>query len=213
MLQISFITALRYSLPRRYARWRLGVTHEEAHSYNITDRVLLTFDDYGSETTVRGVLDILEKEGVKAAFFLQGDWSGENPELVQEVTQRGHWLGNHSYSHPQLDTLSDEGVRSELHRGLESNLLRPPYGAYNDHIRQIAAQYGFKISFWTIDSWDWRGLSAKQMQRLILPRLHKGACILLHLNAPNTLEALPGLIAGIRARGYELCHTGTEIQA
>jgi peptidoglycan/xylan/chitin deacetylase (PgdA/CDA1 family) len=58
---------------------------------------------------------------------------------------------------------------------------------------------------------DWKGISAAEIRKNVLPKLHKGACVLLHLNTPHTLEALPGLIAGIRERGYELCFEGNEV--
>jgi peptidoglycan/xylan/chitin deacetylase (PgdA/CDA1 family) len=206
------VQALRYDLPRAYARWRMGVLRDEAYTFNTTNRVLLTFDDSGTEENVRGILDVLDNEKVKAAFFLLGNWADKNPKLVQEIVDRGHWLGNHTYDHPHLPKLTPEEVRSQIKRGPKCQLFRPPYGEYDNQIRRIAQEEGYKVSFWTIDSWDWRGLSAQEMLDIILPRLHDGACILMHLNAPHTLEMLPKLIGSIREAGFELCHDGTEIK-
>jgi peptidoglycan/xylan/chitin deacetylase (PgdA/CDA1 family) len=102
-------------------------------------------------------------------------------------------------------------VAMEMKKGLQTKIMRPPYGSYDKRVRKIVHSLGFKIAYWTIDSFDWRGISAKEITWNVVPNLHKGACILMHLNAPHTLEALPAIIAGIRERGLELCYDGTEI--
>jgi len=202
---------IRYAILRAYARRRLGIRRDEALTYNTTKRIMLTFDDYGTEANIRSILTLLRKERIRAFFFIQGDWAQTHPELVELITREGHWLGNHSYSHARLSDLPDDELQKELANGLQTKVMRPPYGAYNNHVRQIAKTHGFRISFWTIDSWDWKGITAKEIERIVLAQLHPGACILLHLNADHTLEALPGLIAGIRTQGYELCSDGTEV--
>lgn len=211
---LKFTTMLKkvwFAIPRQYALWRIGPTQAESRAYNTTDRVLLTFDDYGTPETIGGILDVLREQNVKAAFFLRGDWAKQHPDLVKDIADSGHWVANHSYSHPHLTKLSDEQLRQEIQKGPAAKLMRPPFGAYNNRVRRIAAELGFKIAFWTIDSWDWKGISTSEIQHNVLSGLHAGACVLLHLNAPHTLEALPGLINKIRERGYELCFEGTEI--
>lgn len=201
-------------LRRRYAIWRGVATDAESRGYNTTDRILLTFDDYGTAKNIHGILDVLAKEQARAFFFIKGKWvleSKENAELVKEIEAQGHWVGSHSYNHVRLDQQTDETIQTELKKGLQTKIMRPPYGAYDKRVRKIAHSLGFKIAYWTIDSFDWKGISAQEIQQNVLPNLHKGACILMHLNTPHTLEALPGLIAGIKERGFELCHDGTEI--
>lgn len=202
-------------IQHRYAQLRHGLSYvapEESHCYNATDRVLLTFDDYGDADTISGILAVLKREQVKAFFFLEGEWADQNQDLVEKIRQAGHWIGNHTYSHPHLLDLTEDEVEDEISRGLRTEIMRPPYGEFNDKVRDIAARHGFKIGVWTVDSLDWKGLSVEEIYENVLPNLHPGACILLHLHPPHTLAALPGLIAGIRERGYELCHDGTEIQ-
>src|SRR5688572_21545031 len=99
------------NLHRQYALWRMGVTFKESRSYNTTDRILLTFDDFGTPENIRGILDVLDEHKVKAAFFIKGKWAKENPELAKLFKERGHWLESHSYNHVRLDLLSNDEIR------------------------------------------------------------------------------------------------------
>jgi peptidoglycan/xylan/chitin deacetylase (PgdA/CDA1 family) len=198
-------------LARAYALWRIKPTQEESRSYNGTDRILLTFDDYADSENIHELLDILKEQKVKAAFFLVGEWAQTHQEMVAAIRAAGHWIGNHTFSHRKLTKLSPMEIEKEIQSGVPGKLLRPPYGAYNKKIRDIAAKLGYHIAFWTIDSSDWKGIDASRIEERILENLHPGACILLHLHARKSIEALPRLIQNIRAQGFELCNNGNEI--
>jgi peptidoglycan-N-acetylglucosamine deacetylase len=185
-----------------YANMRVGATAMEKRAYHAGDSVMLTFDDYGSPEQVEQLLEILSKSDVRAMFFLQGDWAQQHPELLKQIVEAGHVIGNHTYSHRDLLSLDDADVRKEIAGGPGSTWLRPPRGRYDKRIRRIAAELGYKICYWSIDSDDWQGGSAEQIDRNVLGQLHPGAVILFHIHGPHTLEALPGVIAGIRERGY-----------
>ncbi len=208
---LNKISRAKDRLMRPYVLWRIKPTKEESYGYNHTNRILLTFDDYADNVNIYHILDILRGQKVKAAFFLVGEWAQGNPELVNTIKADGHWVGNHSYSHRKLTKLSSTEIEKEIRNGVPSKLLRPPYGAYNDRIRKIAHKLGYRIVFWTINSGDWKGIDARQIQENVLGELHPGACVLLHLNGHYTIEALPSLIQGIRKRGFELCSNGSEI--
>ena len=203
---------LTNKIARAYSLWRIRPTPEEVRSHNDTDRILLTFDDFTDEVSLHKLLAILKDKNVRAAFFLIGEWTEKNPALVEEIKVAGHWVGNHSYSHRHLTKLSSSEVEAEIARGVASALLRPPYGSYDARIRSIAAKLGYRISFWTVDSDDWKGISATNIHENVVRDLHPGACILMHLNGPHTIEALPSIIDTIRERGFELCYEGTEIK-
>jgi peptidoglycan/xylan/chitin deacetylase (PgdA/CDA1 family) len=200
---------IRLQLLKRYADFRVGATIAEKHAYKTSPSILLTFDDYGSPVQVQRVLQILASEQVRAMFFLQGDWAGRRPQLVQAIAAGGHIIGNHTYSHPDLLSLSDQEVESQISRGPHSRWLRPPQGRYNRRVREIAHRLGYRICYWTIDSDDWQGVSPEQISRKVLAELHPGAVILFHLHADHTIRVLPQLISAIRARGYEL-HSPAE---
>ncbi|HUD11154.1 MAG TPA: polysaccharide deacetylase family protein [Candidatus Saccharimonadia bacterium] len=191
-------------LLKAYAAWRVGATKDEMLAYRNSGSILLTFDDYGSEDQIDELLHELERERVQAMFFLQGDWATQNPHLVSKVANKGHVIGNHTYSHPDLLALSDDEVRREITTGVTSIWLRPPRGRYNNRIRKIAASLGYRICYWTIDSDDWQGVSGSLIERKVLAELHPGAVILFHIHADETRRILPSLIKSIRDSGFEL---------
>ena len=187
-----------------YADWRIGATPAEKRAYNPTDEILFTFDDYGSTQQVNDILRILKEKNVKAAFFLQGSWAAQNPELVDKIRSAGHIVGNHTYTHRVLMGMADQEIRAEISNGIEAPWFRPPEGRYNNHIREIAKSLGYAVCYWTIDSQDWTGAPVKEMRHTILSELVPGAAILFHLNAEHTIELLPSLIEEIRERGFDL---------
>jgi peptidoglycan/xylan/chitin deacetylase (PgdA/CDA1 family) len=189
---------------KTYADWRVGATKAEKYSYRNADTVMLSFDDYGSEAQVDELLTILNRESLKAMFFLQGDWAIKNPAMVAKVAAAGHVIGNHTYSHPDLLSLTDEEVRQEISTGVASSWLRPPRGRYNARIRRIAADLGYRICYWTIDSDDWQGVPGDVITRKVLAEVHPGAVILFHIHADETRRVLPSLISAIREKGYQL---------
>jgi peptidoglycan/xylan/chitin deacetylase (PgdA/CDA1 family) len=181
-----------------------GPTATERRCGNTTDRVQLTFDDGAAPERVSALLDVLSAKGVRAGFFLVGRWADAHPDLVARMRTEGHWLGNHSASHADLARLGEGAVRQEIAGGVDADLLRPPYGAMNGRVRDIAASAGYRLCLWDIDTNDWRGRSADEIQRTVWGGLRPGAVVLLHLHGRSTLAALPALIDGIRSRGFEL---------
>jgi len=192
------------SILKRYAAFRVGATDMEKRAYHLGDSVMLTFDDYGNSSQVKQILKVLAENGVKAMFFVQGDWAEKSPELIDQIRKAGHMIGNHTYSHQDLKSLTDEEVREEIRRGPQSKWLRPPRGRYNDRIRQIAAEFGQVICYWDTDSDDWMGVSKDAIVRKVVTEVKPGSVVLLHIHAAHTAEALPEVIAGIRGRGFEV---------
>ncbi|HEY6736201.1 MAG TPA: polysaccharide deacetylase family protein [Candidatus Saccharimonadia bacterium] len=196
-----------------YADWRVGATVAEAHCYTQGGRILLTFDDYADPTRVRDLLALLKQLDVQAMFFIQGDWADQHAGLMRVMSEAGHVVANHTYSHRNLLELSDDEVREEISRGPKSQWLRPPQGKFDQRIRQLAAELGYQLCYWTIDSDDWQGVSAAAMQTKIMAEVEPGAVILFHLHGRHTLEVLPGLVAAIRDRGFEVARLGEALWA
>lgn len=194
-----------------YADWRSGATIDEKRCYNVSDRILLSYDDSIDQNNLTELLILLKKYDVKVIFFLIGSWAEQNHKMVDDMRAHGHWIGNHTATHQNLTKISDEAVRREIRGGVNSSLLRPPYGAYNARVKKIASDMGYKIANWSIDTEDWKGLSVEQIQTRVFRNLAPGACILLHLNSKLLIGTLPVLIEGIRKRGFELCTIGDEI--
>ena len=100
--------------------------------------------------------EYLQGRGIRAGFFLINQFAKDYPGIVSTLRQQGHWVLNHSYSHPDLTAISPSRVSWEIRRGVYSNRLRPPYGAYNSTVSTIASTLGYRICNWTIHTLDWQ---------------------------------------------------------
>ena len=164
--------------------------------------IVLTFDDQGTVEQVEALLDILAAEKVKAVFFPVGKWAQLNPELIQRMNDEGHVVGNHTYSHAHLPTLTEEEVRSEIENGPGSHFLRLPYGEHNAMVDSVAEELGFQIYGWNVDPEDWNGGSTQQIVETVIQEVQPGSVVLLHMQGKHTAEALKQIIPLLRERGY-----------
>ena len=164
------------------------------------------------EDELREMLDILDEHQVRASVFFEGKFADNNRELVLEVFNRGHIVGNHSYSHPAnwLDFLY-AGFKEEIVRtneiltniiGAEVIYFAPPGGAFTDDTLQAAYDQGMYTILWSADSIDWRGEPASVLINRVMNRINPGGLILTHPK-PETIIALPEIIERIRNEGYE----------
>lgn len=169
--------------------------------------IILSFDDSSTPARANAILDVLSQKGAKAVFCVNGNWSAANPAIISRMRAEGHSMCNHTASHPDLTKLSDEAIRTEILNGAlpgDDGRLRPPYGAYDSRVKAIAVSAGYFIYLWSIDTRDWAGTSEDAMLNEVLRNLRPGAVVLMHLHGANTLAALPRIIDGIRAAGYQV---------
>jgi peptidoglycan/xylan/chitin deacetylase (PgdA/CDA1 family) len=171
----------------------------------------LTFDDGPSNAHTPALLNALKQNGLKATLFNEGQYAATYPAQVRAEVAAGMWIGNHSYDHPHLTTLSQSQIDSEISRtqtaiasagGGTPKLFRPPYGETNSTVKAIEAKYGLTEIIWNIDSQDWNGASVAQIVQAN-SRLTNGQIILMHEWPANTLTAIPQ-IAQVLA-SHNLC--------
>lgn len=158
------------------------------------------------------ILDTLDREGVKATFFLDGSWLARNPEMARAIAARGHEMANHAYSHPDMSRLGKEQQRRQIERteellrttlGVENRWFAPPSGAYNATTVQTAAELGLKTVLWTVDTVDWRKPAPSAIVAKIARDVGPGSLILMHPTSSSS-DALAGMIAAIRKKGLAL---------
>jgi peptidoglycan-N-acetylglucosamine deacetylase len=182
---------------------------------NSSGRVLLTFDDwaYGDPYRATRIGAYLQSRNIRAAYFLISQEAQSYPEIVSTLRRQGHWVLNHTWSHPNLTMLPDAAVSSQISLGISSNLLRPPYGAYDSRVANIAAGLGYRICTWTIDTLDWQrpdGVSYRSMSsiRSIVRTSSRSAkasgVVLGHLDT-NYPSAISGIIYDLHRQGLLLC--------
>ncbi len=158
-------------------------------------------------------LELFEKEGIKTTFFLGGYWLEKYPDYAKKIVASGHEIGNHTYSHPHLNSLSPQEIRHELERnhtlivditGFTPTLFRPPFGEYSNKVIEAAASLGYQTIQWSIDSLDWRNPTVDHIVQRIQSQVRPGSIILFHNNGQNTLAALKVLLPSLKAQGYRI---------
>ncbi len=182
-----------------------------------TNRIALTFDDGPDDTYTPQVLQILEEHRVPATFFLMGSRAERYPEIVREMVTNGHIIANHSWSHPDLRTLTEERVHSEITRteeilhqitGLQTAMMRPPFGAISEMNLVQLRGMGYHVINWSVDSRDWETEDVDQILRNTLPDVEEEAILLFHSaggegqSMAATVEVLPELIETLTEQGY-----------
>lgn len=178
--------------------------------------VALTFDDGPTPAYTPQVLDVLDRYGATATFFVNGAQIERFPLLAREMAGRGHVLSNHTWSHRELPGLPastfaaevDPTTASIVHvTGRPVHCVRPPYGAYDREVVSRLAGRGLHTAMWTVDTRDWTRPGAAEIARRALDGLHPGAVILFHDGGGDrsqTVAALPRILEGIRAAGYRV---------
>lgn len=177
-------------------------TEQERHCWRDSHSIALTFDDYAEPGRVNDILDILYRERVRAGFFPVGQWVLDHQALVERMKRDGHWVGGHTFSHRRLRWARAHTITREVLAVPVGQFIRPPFGDYGRRVRRILTRLELKACYWTVDSRDWTGITAAEICDNVLNGLDRRGVVLLHLNGPNTLEALPQLITVIRNAGF-----------
>ncbi|HEY5882977.1 MAG TPA: polysaccharide deacetylase family protein [Nakamurella sp.] len=180
----------------------------------------LTFDD-GPGPATGQILDILATKGVQATFCVVGRKVAENPGMTRRIVADGHTLCNHSWDHPAgFDTLAPDVLNGQIGRtqdaiiaatGHPARYLRAPEGRFGDPtgtVHQAGQQARTLLLGWAIDSRDWTKPGAGAIVSIVVGSVSPGAIILMHdaggADRQQTIEALPGVVDGLRAAGYTL---------
>jgi peptidoglycan-N-acetylglucosamine deacetylase len=175
--------------------------------------IAMTFDDGPHVTNTAKLLDMAAKRHIKLTFFVLGECIEQNPEVLRREVAEGHEIGNHSWSHPNLAKLSDEGVRNQLQRtediivkttGIRPKLMRPPYGELTKRQRQwVNRDFGYKIILWDVDPLDWKRPGSSVVAQRIIAGARPGSIILSHDIHPPTIAAMPQVFDALLAKGFK----------
>jgi peptidoglycan/xylan/chitin deacetylase (PgdA/CDA1 family) len=174
----------------------------------------ITFDDgpHGSQTP--RLLKMLKERGIRSTFFVVGQCVAANPEIAKQIVAEGHEIASHSWSHPLLSQMGEEGVRDQLQRthdvirqetGVVPTLMRPPFGGFTATQKAWAhGVWGYKCILWDVDSNDWKHRSPAKTQSIILASSRPGSIILCHDIHKSTIDAMPATLDGLLAKGLKL---------
>ena len=143
---------------------------------NAPRKLAITFDDGPNPAITPKLLDLFERYSGRATFFLIGDFVRQCPELARETVARGHRLGNHTDTHPNLFKRTPSQIRAQLQRcnqaisdatGAAPNWFRPPYGLRNPWVIPAAHRLGLQAVMWTVITYDWKA----QSPEWLIPRM------------------------------------------
>lgn len=143
-------------------------------------------------------------------FFTMGNHMEERPSDAAYVVSKGMLLGNHTYDHPDLASLSDSAVTSQLSRqktiaqnqtGQVENVFRPPYGSYTSKTYTLGSSLGLSLVTWTHDTKDYTDPPTSQTVNFVVSNAADQRIFLMHDGHANTLAAIPGILDGLRAKG------------
>jgi delta-lactam-biosynthetic de-N-acetylase len=178
--------------------------------------IALTFDDGPHPEYTPQILDILEEYGVKATFFVVGENASQHPDLVRRAIEAGHEIGNHTWSHKGMKSLSEKQISDEItktHDFLKSTfdyspvLFRPPGGGEYGNALKKTEEMGYKYVLWSwhTDPKDWKSPSAESITKAVLGTVEGGDIVLLHdyvSGVSSTPAALRQIIPSLLEQGY-----------
>lgn len=182
---------------------------------NTNMQIALTFDDGPHPGRTPEILDILEKYGITATFFVIGQNVEYYPEVFERTIAEGHEIGNHTYGHRVLSRLSEKEIEGEISAFNDAidtyykesvSIIRPPEGSYNDSLREYADKSGTKIVLWSVDTMDWAHRTVDNIVETVLSETDGGDIILMHdyiSGDSPTPEALEIIIPELLERGFE----------
>ena len=180
-----------------------------------TKKIALTFDDGPHPRYTERILDILDKYNVKATFFVIGVNIQNYPAPLKKICEKGHEIGNHSFSHDNQNDLNSQNAISEMKKcqdlivetvGVVPKVFRPPRGACNTEVIKAAELLGYSVALWSVDTLDWKGTPASIIASSVEDQVHGGDIILMHdyTSLKNTTcDALEIMIPKLLDEGYE----------
>jgi peptidoglycan-N-acetylglucosamine deacetylase len=176
--------------------------------------IAISFDDGPATNYTPQILQLLKAENVKATFFCIGSRIAGNENILQQIKEEGHIIGNHSYSHHfWFDMFSTKKMQNDLRQmdeemrrvtGLQPKLFRPPYGVTNPNLKKAIINGGYTPVGWSVRSMDTVIKDGEKLLAKINAGLKPGAVFLFHDTSKTTLEVLPQFIQEVKNKGYQI---------
>ena len=173
-----------------------------------TKKVALTFDDGPHPSYTEQLLDGLKKRGVKATFFVTGEHASLHPDIIERMDEEGHLIGNHTYSHMQLNAGNMEEYKLELIKtneviekitGEDVLYVRPPYGVWDKRLEEELNMFPV---LWTVDPLDWCSTDVSGITQKVVTKVGEDDIILMHDYFETSVTAALAVVDELLAEGY-----------
>lgn len=177
--------------------------------------IYLTFDEGYEAGYTPQLLNTLKENQVKATFFITAHFVNTQPDLVQQMIEEGHIIGNHTVNHKSMPELTEDKIKTEvmdLHQVInekfnyEMKYIRPPKGEYSEKTLQVTNQLGYTTVMWSFAYEDWnedKQPDEQSAKKKVLDNLHNGEIMLLHGNSKTNTNILDSVIKEAKNMGYE----------
>lgn len=183
-------------------------TEDSEGAEELPPRVALTFDDGPHPSYTKVLLDGLKERGVKATFFVVGENIPGNEEIIRQMAEDGHLIGNHTYDHQDISSLTAEEACLELSKtsdlireitGQETAYVRPPFGKWDDSLDCRMSMIAVK---WTVDPLDWTTRNVSQIVERVVQKASDNDIILLHDYYDSSVAAALQIVDQLKERGF-----------
>lgn len=195
---------------KEYNAYYIGNTEEK--------NIYLTFDCGYENGNTGPILDALKKHNVKATFFVVGNFLETSPEIVKRMVEEGHTVGNHTYHHLDMSSISSMETFSKEVQDVENlfkeitgtdmiKYYRPPQGKYSIENLKMAQDMGYTTFFWSLAYVDWyqdKQPTKDEAYEKLLKRIHPGAIVLLHATSSTNAQILDELLTKWEEMGYTI---------
>ena len=218
VLAVLLIAGYRSVLTQRVDVWSEGIdVHVSEKEADVTEeeeglsekKIAITFDDGPHPVYTEKLLKWLKKRNIKATFFVLGQKAKEHPEIIEQMKEDGHIIGNHTYTHIQLRSGNREKFRDELVltnevisgiTGEEVQYVRPPYGTWD---KKLEEELNMFPVLWNVDPNDWCTGNADKVTKRIVNKAKENGIILLHDCYQSSVDAALASIDILTEEGYE----------
>ena len=193
-----------------------GYAPRKVPIYNVETtekQVAISFDAAWGADKTEEILEILKEYNVNATFFLVGFWVDDYTDMVKKIDEAGCEIGTHSNTHPDMVKLDKSAMKEELETSIEKikavtgkevTLFRAPFASYNNTLLDTAEELSLKTIQWDVDTLDWKGLSAGEINNRVTSKVQNGSIILMHNNSDHVLDGLRLILTTLQNKGYKI---------
>lgn len=212
-LKVEFAELIDIELPEKEEKEQEDHSEDWAKLDPDGKYIALTFDDGPHPEVTPRILKTLKEHDAKATFFMLGSQVKYYPKLANKVKKAGHEIASHTMSHKDLTVLGFDNIQNEIQEANQTIekatgnvpiLLRPPYGASNSDVEQIALDSESSLVMWSVDSLDWKSRNASAVIKEVMSHVSSESIVLMHDIHPSTADALPQLLSSLEEQGYQM---------